>query len=205
MYCFVIFQKGLRSVFDESSQTAWFFCTTSNIYRYIPKNSHKTLTNYIPKFSGWITLSIGEIRMKIRAVVFEFIASRQTNRREGGLCFIICIDNDIKMEIAARKLWINEAMIKKGEERKKVKTTNLTDNRRVLRYPWTNTRFRRLGILSWCQQNTITMATIGPKTELGWNSGKYMDVHIAEYLWRSRNAGPFQEFIEDIRKLWDLY
>ena len=25
MYCFVIFQKGLRSVFHESSQTAWFF------------------------------------------------------------------------------------------------------------------------------------------------------------------------------------
>ena len=56
MYCFVIFQKGLRSVFDESSQTAWFFCTTSNIYRYIPTNSHKTLTNYIPVFSGRITI-----------------------------------------------------------------------------------------------------------------------------------------------------
>ena len=30
--------------------------------------------------------------MKIRSVVFEFIADRQTDRRGGGLCFIICID-----------------------------------------------------------------------------------------------------------------
>ena len=81
MYCFVIFQKGLRSVFDESSQTAWFFCTISNIYHYIPTNSHKTLTNYIPEFIGRITLSIGENLMKIRAVVFEFIACRQTDRQ----------------------------------------------------------------------------------------------------------------------------
>ena len=92
MYCFVRFQNGLSSVFDESSQTAWFFATLSNIYRYIPTNSHKTLTNYIPKFSGRITLSNGENHMKTRAVVFEFIASRQTERRGGGLCFIICID-----------------------------------------------------------------------------------------------------------------
>ena len=38
--------------------------------------------------------------MKIRAVVFEFIASRQTDRqtdrRGGGLCFIICIDIDVQ-------------------------------------------------------------------------------------------------------------
>ena len=60
MYCFFIFQKGLHSIFDESSQTAWFFVTLSNIYRYIPTNLHKTLTNYIPEFSGRITLSIGE-------------------------------------------------------------------------------------------------------------------------------------------------
>ena len=73
MYCFVILQKGLRSVFDESSQTALLFCTTSNICRNIPTNSHKTLTIYIPLFSGRITLSIGENRMKIRAVVFKFL------------------------------------------------------------------------------------------------------------------------------------
>ena len=82
MYCFVIFQKGLRRVFDEISQTAWFFCTTSNIYHYIPTNSHKTLTNYIPVFAGRITLPIGENRMKIRSVVFEFIADRQTDAAE---------------------------------------------------------------------------------------------------------------------------
>jgi len=81
MYCFVIFQKGLRSVFGESSQRAWFFRTTSNIYHYIPTNSHKTLTNYIPVLFGRITLSIGENRMKIRSVVFEFIADRQTDRQ----------------------------------------------------------------------------------------------------------------------------
>ena len=94
MYCFVIFQKGLRSVFDASSQTAWFFYTTSNIYHYIPTNSHKTLTNYISVFTGRSTLSIDENCMKIRSVVFEFLwADRQTDRRGGGLCFIICIDD----------------------------------------------------------------------------------------------------------------
>ena len=30
--------------------------------------------------------------MKIRAVGFEFFMRRQTDRRGGGLCFIICID-----------------------------------------------------------------------------------------------------------------
>ena len=93
MYCFVRFQNGLRSVFDESSQTAWCFCTTSNIYRYILTNSHKPLTNHISEFSGRITLSIGENPMKIRAVFCEFFARRQTDRRSGGLCFIICIDS----------------------------------------------------------------------------------------------------------------
>ena len=95
MYCFVRFQKGLRSL-RWKLPDGLIFCTTSNIYRYIPTNSHKTLTNYVPVFSGRITLSIGENRMKIRAVVFEFIADRQTDwqtdRRGGGLCFIICID-----------------------------------------------------------------------------------------------------------------
>ena len=36
----------------------------------------------MPEFSGRITLSIGENRMKIRAVVFEFIAYRQTDVAE---------------------------------------------------------------------------------------------------------------------------
>ena len=39
-----------------------------------------------------ITLSIGENRMKIRQVGFEFIANRQTDRRAGALFLIICID-----------------------------------------------------------------------------------------------------------------
>ena len=68
------------------------FATLSNIYHYTPTNSHKTLTNYLSEFSGRITLCIGENPMKILAVVFEFIARRQTDRRGGGLCFIICID-----------------------------------------------------------------------------------------------------------------
>ena len=42
---------------------------------------HTTLTNYISEFSGRITLSIGENPMKIRAVGFEFIARRQTDRQ----------------------------------------------------------------------------------------------------------------------------
>ena len=72
LFCYI--SKGLRSVFDESSQTAWFVCN------YIPINSHKTLTNYIPVFSGRITLSTGENCMKLCSVVFEFIADRQTDR-----------------------------------------------------------------------------------------------------------------------------
>ena len=81
MYYFVLFQKGLHSVFDESSQTAWFFFAALPTFIVIPTNSHKTLTNYIQEFSGWITLSTGENRMKICAVIFEFIASRQTDRQ----------------------------------------------------------------------------------------------------------------------------
>ena len=46
----------------------------------------------MPVFSGRITLFIGENSMKIRAVVFEFFMIRGTDRRGGGLCFIICID-----------------------------------------------------------------------------------------------------------------
>ena len=92
MYCFVRFQKGLRSVFDEGSQTARFFATRSNIYRYIPTNSHNTLTSYISEFSGRITLSISENPMKIRAVVFEFIAHRQIDRqtRRRTLFYSMC-------------------------------------------------------------------------------------------------------------------
>ena len=55
--------------------------------------------------------------MKIRAVVFEFIVSRQTDRqtdrkkdrqtdrRGGGLYFIICIDNNIRLDL--EKMGIN--------------------------------------------------------------------------------------------------
>ena len=88
MYRFVRFQNGLRSVFDESFQTAWFFVTLSNIYRYIPTNSHKALTNCIPEYFGWITLSSGENRLKFSSVVFEFIANRQTNRRDGDFVLL---------------------------------------------------------------------------------------------------------------------
>ena len=62
------------------------------LYRYIPTSSQKPLINHISEFSGWTALSIGENPMKSRAVVFEFFACRQTDRRSGGLCFIICID-----------------------------------------------------------------------------------------------------------------
>ena len=86
------FKRGYAASSMIAPRRLNFFCTTSNIYRYIPINSHKTLTKYIPEFSGWITLSIVETRRKIRAVVLEFIVSRQTDRRDGGLCFIICID-----------------------------------------------------------------------------------------------------------------
>ncbi|GBP84037.1 hypothetical protein EVAR_56885_1 [Eumeta japonica] len=38
--------------------------------------------NYIPKPSSWFTLSAGENRIQIRAVVFEFIANGQTDAAE---------------------------------------------------------------------------------------------------------------------------
>ena len=87
MYCFVRFQNGLRSTFDETPRRLDFL----HIYRYIPINSHKPLTNHISEFSRRITLSIGENPMKICAVVFEFFARRQTDRRGGGLFFIKCV------------------------------------------------------------------------------------------------------------------
>ena len=104
MYCFV--SIGIRQHLRCKLPDDLIFCNTSNNYRYIPTNSHTTFTNYIPEFTGRITLSIGENPMKIRAVVFEFIARRQTDRQTdrqrdrlgGGLCFIICIDISIKIE-----------------------------------------------------------------------------------------------------------
>ncbi len=53
--------------------------------------------NYTSKPSSRITQSIGENRMKIRLVDFEFSAFRQTDRQTDaseGLCFIY-IDNQI--------------------------------------------------------------------------------------------------------------
>ncbi len=47
--------------------------------------------NYTPKPSSRITPSIGENRVKIRSVDFEFSAFRQTDRQTDaaeGLCFI---------------------------------------------------------------------------------------------------------------------
>ncbi len=44
--------------------------------------------NYTPKLSSRITPSIGENRMKIRSVDFEFSAFRQTDAAE-GLCFVL--------------------------------------------------------------------------------------------------------------------
>ena len=57
-----------------------FFATLST-FIVIFQPIQKTLTKYIPEISGRITLSTGENRMKVRAVVFEFIACRQTDRQ----------------------------------------------------------------------------------------------------------------------------
>ena len=67
MYCFVRFQKGLGSVFDESFQHLSLYSNQFTL----------SLTKHIPEES----LSIDENRMKIRAVVFEFIVCRQTDRQ----------------------------------------------------------------------------------------------------------------------------
>ena len=80
MFCYI--SKGITQRLRWKLLVGLIFCTTSNIYHYILSNSHITLTKYIPEFSRWITLSIGENRMKIRAVGFEFIESRQTDRQK---------------------------------------------------------------------------------------------------------------------------
>lgn len=69
----------------------WFFRNINN-NRHISPNLHKTVINY----NTTIQQSIGENRTKISLVLFEFFAYRayrQTGRRGGRLCFIICIDN----------------------------------------------------------------------------------------------------------------
>ena len=76
MYCFVIFQKGLRNVFNESSHTA------CNTFQHLLLYFNQFTQNLNKLFSGRNTLSTGENPMKIRAVVFEFIARRQTDTAE---------------------------------------------------------------------------------------------------------------------------
>ena len=56
------------------------FATLSNIYRYIPINSHKTLTHYIPEFSRIITLSIGETANENQCCSF-WVHRAQTDRQ----------------------------------------------------------------------------------------------------------------------------
>ena len=95
MYCFVILQKGLRSVFDESSQTAWF---------YLHHFQHLSL--YSNQFTQNLNKLYTSIFRNNRSIywwkphenpfssfrVFREQTERQTDRRGGGLCFIICID-----------------------------------------------------------------------------------------------------------------
>ena len=100
MYCFVIFKKGLRSVFDESSQTAWLFCTTSNIYRIysnqFTQNLNKLFTSNLRKNHSIYWWKPHENPCSSFRV-FREQTDRQTDRRGGGLCFIICIDVKINI------------------------------------------------------------------------------------------------------------
>lgn len=69
-----------------------FLSDVFNKYRYTLVTLLRNLTNHMRKQSSRITLSIAKNRIKIPAVVFEFIANRDTDRRDVGLCFIIRID-----------------------------------------------------------------------------------------------------------------
>ena len=81
MFCYI--SKGVTQRLRKLPD-GFIFCTTSNIYHYIPTYSQKTLTNYIPVFSGRITLSIGENCMKNPLSsfrVFREQTDRQTRRK----------------------------------------------------------------------------------------------------------------------------
>ena len=80
IYCFVVFQKGLGSVFDEGSQAALVFATIPTIIVIFQPIHTKPWQNIYQNFPDE-SLSIGENRMKIRAVIFELIANRQTDRQ----------------------------------------------------------------------------------------------------------------------------
>lgn len=47
-----------------------------------------------------------ENRMKYRGPVFEFIANRLTDRRDGGLCFIILSDSDVSDKLECESVFV---------------------------------------------------------------------------------------------------
>ena len=92
MYCFVRFQRGLRSVFDESSQMAWFFfCYT-----------FQNLSLYSKQFTQNLDIIYTRICRMNHSIYWWkphenpcssfWVHREQTDRRGGGLCFIIWID-----------------------------------------------------------------------------------------------------------------
>ena len=97
MYCFVIFEKGLRSVFDESSQTDWFFATLSNIYRYIPNQLTQNLGKVYTRIFR-MNHSIYWWKPQENPCSSVRVHRGQTDRRGGWLCFIICIDKTDNMD-----------------------------------------------------------------------------------------------------------
>ena len=91
MYCFVIFQKGLRSVFDESSQMAWFFCTTSTfIVIFQPIHTQNLDKLYTRTFR--MNHSIYCWKLHQNPCSSFWVHREQIDRRGVGFCFIICID-----------------------------------------------------------------------------------------------------------------
>ena len=97
MYCFVRFQKGLHSVFDESSQTAWFFTPLPAfivIFQPIHTNPNldKSYTRIIRMNHSIYLWKPHENPCSSYWVHREQI-DRQKDRRGGGLCFIICLDS----------------------------------------------------------------------------------------------------------------
>ena len=57
-----------------------FFDLFDNCY-HSSANLYKTVIDYTPKPSSWVTLSSGENCIKLSTIVFDIIAFRQTNRR----------------------------------------------------------------------------------------------------------------------------
>lgn len=74
----------------------WVFYFFNDYHNTLYANLYETLSNCTLKPVSWITLSLGEIRLKICSVIFEFIANRL---QEIYLVVFINIDKNLTLFI----------------------------------------------------------------------------------------------------------